>query len=389
MIQLTNKADCCGCTACVNICTHQAISLKTDTEGFLYPAVNMSLCTNCNLCDKVCPIIARKNTNNQANQKALFAARHKDNEILLNSASGGAFSALATIVLNRGGVICGVEYSSSMEVRHAFAESFEEYKRFRGSKYVQSNLNDTFINIKSYLKADRYVLFVGTPCQVEGLQLFLRKSYDKLITVDLVCHAVPSPLIFQDYVSMINKKMKRKLTSITMRDKKFGWSHTFAYRYFFNNGTNICNPSQISNWGRVYFSQLVNRPSCHECKFTNLNRPGDFTLADFWDDAHNRPDLYSTQGTSLVLINSEKGMVLLNELNTYMDMWSITEKEALQPCLLKPTPISPSRKKFWTYYHLFGFHFVYWKFFTDSYYHRSKQLIKKILLVLHIWKKNV
>ena len=145
MIQLTNKADCCGCTACVNICTHQAISLKTDTEGFLYPTVNMSLCTNCNLCDKVCPIIARKNTNNQANQKALFAARHKDNEILLNSASGGAFSALATIVLNRGGVICGVEYSSSMEVRHAFAESFEEYKRFADGKPLMHEVTEKIL----------------------------------------------------------------------------------------------------------------------------------------------------------------------------------------------------------------------------------------------------
>lgn len=389
MIHITNKTDCCGCTACINICQHHAISMKTDAEGFLYPIINTNLCTNCNLCEKVCPIIYRNSVKNLSSPIALFAARHKDNKILMNSSSGGAFSAIASTVIQKGGVICGVEYSPFMEVRHAFAESLEECQRFRGSKYVQSNLNDTFIKIKSYLKADRYVLFIGTPCQVEGLKLFLRKPYDKLITADIVCHAVPSPLIFQNYVSMVNKKMRSKLININMRDKKEGWSHMYLCKYSFIDGRNTYTTSnKFADWNRIYFSQLVNRPSCHECKFTNFNRPGDFTIADFWDDTHNRPDLYSAKGTSLICINSEKSKNLINELKNKLDMWPVSEKDALQPCLIKPTPASPLRKQFWNNYHRFGFRFVYWKYFTTPHFVHTKQIINYMLSLLHLRNRN-
>ena len=390
MIQITDKSQCCGCTACASICAHDAITMQPDKEGFLYPIIDADICTNCGLCETVCPIIYRNGIDLHPNQKALYAARYRDKETLMDSSSGGAFWALAELVIKKGGVVCGVEYSPRMDVRHAFAETLEDCKRFMGSKYVQSNINGIYSQIKAYLKNNRYVLFVGTPCQVEGLNLYLRKPYDTLITTDLVCHAVPSPLIFREYIAFVNKKMKANLTAIDMRYKRIcGWSHRFSYRYSFDTCKRICDPSGISNWGRLYFSRLIDRPSCHECKFTNYHRSGDFTLADFWDDAHKRPDLYSSDGTSLFLVNTEKGMNWLTELNENLNLWSITPEEAWQPCLEKVTIKAPLREQFWIDYNRKGFSFVYRKYFTDSYKTRLKRQIKWTLKFIGLWKESV
>jgi len=390
MISITESSQCCGCTACQSICVHGAITMISDKEGFNYPFVDKLKCVECRLCEKVCPILYRTDNILYPNQKALYAARLKDVKALIDSSSGGMFYALAYLTISRGGIVCGVEYSSTMEVRHAFAETMKDCKKFQGSKYVQSNMEGIYFRIKSYLKEGRYVLFTGTPCQVEGLNLFLRKSYDNLLTVDLVCHAVPSPKLFQDYVSMINRKMNSKLISISMRYKRTrGWGRRYSYCFFFNDGRSVCDPINISNWGKLFFSQLINRPSCHDCKFTNLERPGDFTIADFWDDANKRPELHSNTGTSLFLVNSGKGLRLLDILKRYVDLWPITQQEAMQPCLECPTKVSPKREHFWRDYELFGFRYVYWKYFTDSYYIYIKKHIKKMLLGLRVWKTHL
>lgn len=390
MILITDKTQCCGCTACANVCTHDAITMQPDEEGFLYPVLNMDLCIDCGLCEKSCPIIKRNSVILVPNQKALYAARHTDRDTLLNSSSGGAFWALAEFVLNKGGIVCGVEYSPAMVVRHAFAETLEDCKRFMGSKYVQSDVNGIYSKIKSYLNNNRYVLFVGTPCQVEGLNLYLRKKYNTLITADLVCHAVPSPLIFQEYVALVNKKMRSNLQSIDMRYKSIcGWSHRYSYKYTFDTCKSICDPSNISNWGRLYFSKLIDRPSCHACRFTNFCRSGDFTLADFWDDSERRTDLHSTDGTSLLLINSDEGLELIDELSATLTLWPINQEEAWQPCLEYATCQSPLREQFWNDYRLKGFLFVYRKYFTDSHIVRIKRYIKRYLKLVGIWKKNV
>ena len=383
MIQITEKSKCCGCTACASVCAHNAIMMKPDEEGFLYPMIDKNKCTFCGLCETVCPIVHRGTTDMGPNQKALYAARHKDRDTLLNSSSGGVFFALAEIIIKKRGVVCGVEYSSQMEVRHAFAESLEECKQFMGAKYVQSSMDGIFAQIKSYLKDRRYVLFVGTPCQVEGLNLYLKKSYETLITVDLLCHAVPSPLIFKEYVSLVNRKGKSHLQSIDMRYKQNrGWGGPFSYRYSFDNGRSICDPQNISNWGRLFFSRLIDRPSCHTCKFTNFHRSGDFTIGDFWDTQKKRPDLYSKDGTSLLLINTEKGMSYLPELYLFMNLWKITHEEAKQSCLVRPVASSPLRNVFWIDYKIWvggTFKNIYRKYFSDSYTTRIKQYIKRIL----------
>lgn len=381
MIQIKDKADCCGCTACISACSHSAITMQPDTEGFLYPIIDINRCVECGLCETVCPIIHRRLVDkHKPNQKALFAVRHKDGEILMNSSSGGAFLAVAELIIKKGGVVCGVEYSPTMEVRHAFAETLNGCKRFMGSKYVQSNLNHIYLKIKYYLKNDKYVLFVGTPCQVEGLKLFLKRGYDKLITVDLICHAVPSPLIFKEYVNFINKKMKSRLNGLNMRYKKVdGWSRKYSYQYTFSNGKVVCNPSNISNWGRLYFSRLIDRPSCHSCRFTNFNRSGDLTIADFWDDRHKRSDLFSKKGTSLFLVNTQKGMDLFQQLGDLLYSWEITTEEAWQPCLENATCVSPLRDVFWEEYRKKGFDYVYKKYFVISNFNKIKSIVKRML----------
>lgn len=393
MIEISRKEDCCGCSACVSICNHNAIQFKQDEEGFLYPVINKDKCVNCGLCDKVCPVKQRKLDSNVCSintVKEYFALRHKNKETLFKSSSGGAFSLIAEYVLEKGGIVCGVEYSSDGIVRHAFAENVNELEKFRGSKYTQSDIRGIFRSIKKFLKADRLVLFSGTPCQVDGLKRYLMKDYLKLITVDLVCHSIPSPLIYNEYTEYASKILGRKVVGIDMRYKRtYGWSHRFSYRFHFENGRSTVDPFWIVNWGKLFFSELINRPSCGECQYTNLNRPGDFTIADFWDDSHKRPDIYSRDGTSLFLVNTVKGQNIFAELKGVVDCWEITKEEALQPCLVQPTVQNPKRKEFWEYYYKKGFRKTYKKYFVEGKILIIKKNIKIILTKCNIKEYDI
>lgn len=393
MIDISRKEDCCGCSACISICNNNAIQFKQDEEGFFYPAINKEKCVNCGLCDNICPVKERKATPNiksEISVKEYYALRHKDKDTLLNSSSGGAFSLIAEYVLEQGGIVCGVEYSSNGVVRHAFVESKDELKRFRGSKYSQSDIRGIFRKIKMFLKEDRAVLFSGTPCQVDGLKKYLMKDYAKLVTLDLVCHSIPSPLIYREYTELASRRLGHKVVGIDMRYKRtYGWSHRFSYRFQFENGKSTIDPLWIVNWGKLFFSELINRPSCAECEYTNLNRPGDFTIADFWDDDHNRPDLYSKEGTSLFLVNTEKGKALFQKIKDNADYWTITKEEALQPCLLHPTIQNPKRAEFWECYRDKGFKKVYAKYFAESKVRILKKIIKIILTKCHIKEYSI
>lgn len=380
MIKIKKSEDCCGCSACLSICNHNAIVFKEDVEGFKYPMIEEGKCINCGLCEMACPILYRKVKDIRPTPKAYFAARHKNIVTLRNSSSGGAFTAIAGSVIELGGVVCGVEYDNDGVVRHSFSETMEGIGSFMGSKYVQSEIQGVYNQIKTYLKSDRWFLFTGSPCQVEGLKLFLRKPYENLLTVDLVCHAVPSPLIYKQYINMCSTKLGQKVMSINMRYKQtYGWSHRFSYCFYFENGQKAVDPVWVVNWGKIFFSQMINRPSCHSCKYSNLDRPGDFTIADFWDDKKNRPDLYSCEGTSLLMVNTNMGLDLINKLYDSIDLWKITKDEAMQPCLIRPTCSNQRRQEFWEFYLLRGFDAAYKKYFGDSKYVITKKIVKQIV----------
>lgn len=381
MINIKNKADCCGCSACISICGKKAIQFVADSEGFNYPQVDKEKCVNCNLCDTVCPIQSRKQTDKTVETPLQYkAVRIKDQDILQNSSSGGAFSILANIVFDLGGVVCGVEYSDNGMARHTIIESKNELYKLRGSKYVQSDILGTYEKVKGILKTGRHLLFSGTPCQIDGLKQFLRKDYTNLWTVDLICHSIPSPLIFKEYMSYCTKVLGHEIVSIDMRYKRtYGWSHRFSYRFLYKNGKSTIDPPYVVNWGRLFFSEMINRPSCGDCQYTNLNRVGDFTIADFWDDDKKRPDIYSKEGTSLLLINTEKSKSLFEGNSEEYYAWDITREEALQPCLCHVTKQSKRRDEFWNYYYNNGFDASYKKFFADSRYVIFKKIIKKLI----------
>lgn len=382
MIHLERPEDCCGCTGCASICAHGVINMSTDKEGFLYPSFDISKCVDCGLCDKVCPILNRKNINLlEVTVKSYYASRLKDSKALEKSSSGGAFTALATVVLNKGGVVFGAAYKND-GVSHICIDNSKDLYKLRGSKYVQSNLIGVYKQVRNYVRQKRLVLFSGTPCQVDGLKRFMFKDYPNLITVDLVCHGVPSPKIYKDYLNYCSKKLGHNVSYIDMRYKKtYGWSHRFSYLFHFKDGRTIVDPLWVVNWGRLFFSELITRPACSQCPYTNLNRPGDFTIADFWDDKKMRPDLYSTKGTSLFLVNTDKGNDLLIDLKQEMSLWPVTKEQSLQPCLQHVVTPNPKRSEFWDYYYKYEFKETYKKYFSDTNWRIIKNLVKRILKI--------
>lgn len=382
MIEIKDKTMCCGCSACASICSKHAITMVEDIEGFKYPIVENKLCIDCGLCNKVCPIEYRDKRQIENHYIELLAVRNKNKEDLKSSSSGGFFSIISNYVIENRGVVFGVAYSKSMEVIHTYAENNEECVKFRGSKYVQSNIDGIYDKVKEFLLLGRLVLFSGTPCQVEGLKLFLRKDYDNLITVDLVCHAVPSPKIFKNYVNYVEKLAGERLINLNMRYKGKdgnGWSHKFSYLYVFESGRIEVDWPEISDWGRLYFRNVITRSSCHACRFCNLERPGDFSIADYWDDENKRPDIFSKEGTSLVFVNTKKALEIKQKLLKNFISWKLKEDEAMQVCLQSPIKCNNKRRKeYWTYYQYNGFEKYYKRFFTNSFYIKKRKFLSMI-----------
>ena len=376
MIHIDRKEDCCGCTACESICGRNAITLIPDQEGFSYPKVDEQKCIECHLCENVCPIISRRKGIDLPECQSFFAARHINEDVLKNSSSGGVFSALAQEVLNKDGVVYGATYDDNMVVHHVGVHKFDELWKLRGSKYVQSDIRGIYKEIKSLLSLGRYVLFSGTPCQVDGLNNYLRKDYKNLITIDLVCHAAGSPLLFQNYIDYLEAKLNGRIIWMNMRDKtKWGWSHRFLQSVHMESGGKAYQDDGVIKWWTIYYSHLANRPSCHECQYTNYCRPGDITLADFWDDEQKRPELKSDRGTSLIIINSNKGKIIIDSIKN-LSLWKITQEEAWQPCLEAPTPSNIRRDVFWQAYLQKGYRYAFRKFFYVSKVTRFKWKIK-------------
>lgn len=343
----TGSGTCSGCHSCYNVCTQNAIIMMEDQEGFLYPKIDQSKCIQCGLCQKVCKVMECKNI--EENVQA-FSCVNKNDEIRVNSSSGGLFSAIAEAIINMGGVVFGAAYADDFTVRHICVNNITDLSKLRGSKYVQSTIGDVFSKVKSYLEQDKYVFFAGTPCQVNGLLSYLKKSYDKLYTQDIICHGVGSPLVWRKYLSKrIEDAGNSDILSVSMRDKTYGWRR-FYMRIDFINGTRYHKRQDVDTYLNGFICNLFLRPSCYKCEHKHFPRNSDFTIADFWniDVVMKKND--DNIGTSLMLINTEKGRVLFEQFKGTMLTQKVRVKDAIEDnfAVLNSVPEHSKRKFFFS-----------------------------------------
>ncbi len=307
MIIIQEKSQCCGCSACVQVCPNHCISLVEDEEGFLYPHVN-ELCTGCDICETVCPI---KNQGAPQTPQEVIVGINPSKDERINSSSGGVFIMLAHQVIDQGGIVFGARWDGFLRVVHDYADDYKGVIPFMGSKYVQSEIGDSYRNVESFLKSGRLVLFSGTPCQISGLYLFLRHKYDNLITVDIACHGVPSPLVWRNWLEM-RFKSADSIHSVNHRAKRFGWAN-YCVEIQSNNKI-FWQYHDNNDFFKAYSFDLTLRPSCFECPSKSGKSHSDITLADMWGVDRILPSCNDDLGTSSVLINSEKGLSLISEL---------------------------------------------------------------------------
>ena len=326
MIDIKEKKDCCGCGACVQRCPKSCISMREDNEGFLYPEVDKEMCIDCGLCEKVCPVI---NQSKERQPLVVYAAKHKDEQIRLASSSGGAFTAIAEPVIEEGGVVFGAKFDKDWSVIHDYTETKEGLAAFRGSKYVQSRIGESYKNAEAFLKTGRKVLFSGTPCQIAGLKRFLSKEYDNLLTVDFICHGVPSPGVWREYLKeetarqcggkntvLTHPKDKLedvRIENISFRNKRLGWKKfSFALTLSVPDGHGTKNSVLLTSskyhnpFLKGFLRDLYLRPSCHDCSTKGFRSNSDLTIADFWVINKYIPHENDKKGSSLLFVHHVK-----------------------------------------------------------------------------------
>ena len=355
-----NKEECCGCTACENICPKQAITMIEDKEGFLYPQIDDNKCIECGLCIEVCAFNKNYDKSKLLESPEVYGVKHKVFKERITSRSGGMFVAISDYIFDVGGVVYGAGYADDLKVYHKRASNKGERVELKGSKYVQSDMEDVFSQVKEDLKAEKYVLFSGTPCQTAGLKSFIQKAKidsSRLYLCDIVCHGAPSPAVYRDYLAFIANKYCSKVTGVDFRDKSFGWN-THVESLYLESGKKITN----KHYTNLFYQHITLRPACGSCHYTNFQRPSDITLADFWGVEKCNPDFNDNKGVSLVLINTKKGKELFREAENYVEYFKSNTEECLQPNLQKPTKISYRRNEFWKDYERNGFMYILKKY---------------------------
>lgn len=319
MIRIDHKADCCGCSACEQICPKSCISLKEDSEGFMYPDLNKDTCIQCGLCDKVCPMT---NYGKERIPLQAFAAKNKDEDIRYQSSSGGVFTSFAAyIITQRHGVVFGAKFNKHWEVVHSYTETMEGLAAFRGSKYVQSRINDSYKQAELFLKQGRFVLFSGTPCQIRGLLLYLRKEYSNLMTIDFICHGVPSPMIWRMFLEEKSNAEYDRIKSISFRDKHIGWkkfsfSISLVNRFHLGRGKNSLS-TQIYYYHPFmigFIDNLYIRPSCFSCKTKSFSSGSDITIADYWGIQKVKPEMDDDKGVSAIMLHTQHALDIYSSL---------------------------------------------------------------------------
>lgn len=336
-LEKKSKETCNGCGICIIGCPVNAIYMKEDEEGFFYPEIDENKCIRCDNCKKIC-----SNYNDFNNQEDAYMVINKNREILKKSASGGMFYILAKYVIDKMGVVFGVEYSEDLNVKHNYYETLDECKKFQGSKYVRSEIGDSYQNVEKFLKDNRWVLFTGTPCQCNALRTYLNKDYPQLITCEIICHANPSQKVFKKYVKNLEENYNKKVIDIKFRDKDTGWKNATPVIYF-EDGSKI----EEKTFYLAFVNELFNRPSCHKCVFSNTDRGSDFTIGDFWGIEKVLPNIEDdNSGISLITVNTNKAKKIFNDVVHDLKIIKVNKEEAFKYNHHYNIAMHKNRKKF-------------------------------------------
>lgn len=381
MVIYEDKKDCSGCNACFNICPKDVIDMVEDEKGFKYPKINDNKCINCSLCVKVCPL---KYKLDKLEQVGVYAIKNKDEKIRAISSSGGFFNALSDYVINNGGYVFGAAYDENFDVYHMGTNSLSESQKFKGSKYVKSDTNTTYKEVKELLKNNKLVLYSGTPCQIHGLKMYLGKiNQDNLITCDNVCHGTPSPKIFREYKEELETKYNSKIKDFTFRYKMDNTTQNIYA--LFENGQRYIAKSYIDKYYKLFSYNINMRDCCFSCHYSNTNRVADFSMGDFWGIEKSIKNFDDGKGVSLVLLNNMKSKLIFDIIKNEFEVIESNIDDALQPNLMYPTIPSKNKDKFWNSYINKGYKYSSNKFTKTSIKSRIKSLIKWILIKLGIF----
>lgn len=343
------KIECCGCTACREVCPYNAIEMKADEEGFIYPVVDHEKCVKCMLCKKIC--VKRENpqtVSHAKNYPLVYAVNNKKLKVRTNSSSGGIFPELVQYVIEElKGCVVGVKFDKDMNAVSSIAHTMEEAKEFYGAKYTKSDFTGMFRKVKKLLDQGETVLFSSLPCEAAGLRAFLRKSYENLIVCEVLCHAGPSPLVFRRYVQYLEKRFKSKVKKINFRDKSKGWlalDNTMVVE--FANREPLKVKARRNNYYRSFIKDNIARPACSQCSFVYTNRVGDLTMGDFWGIQYAKPEMFDNKGTSILMINTKIGEDIWNKISNRFEYEESNLKEAFRYNHKKPIKLTEKRNEF-------------------------------------------
>lgn len=378
MIEIKDKRACTGCGACINACPRNIITMVEDSDGFIYPKVKVEDCIECHLCERSCPMLKERYDVCKSHDKfpVFYAGQLKDEDDLMEVSSGGAFWAFSKTIIDNGGIVYGAVQKDVDSIYHQRAETLEEIKAIRRSKYFQSDTRQTFAQVKADLKEGRDVLYSGTGCQIAGLKAYLGKEFDNLITCDVVCHGVPSRKVWKAYRKEKEEREGKIIKDLVFRDKSAGWSHN-QYKITYQDGSVEKEASTQQLFHAGYLQGLFYRPSCGVCRFASLPRVADVTLADYWQYQGRFRQLGNDLGVSLITVNSNRGQRLLNDSTRYLAIELTEQEKALASCrhLDEHPSENPDRANFFKLFNEAGYYAAARKYITSA---GNTNLVKKV-----------
>ena len=377
MVDQKQKKDCCGCGACMQACPFQAIVMKEDERGFLFPEIDYDRCKKCGICDRVCGFVEDSSLLSDG-EPVIYGVINRDEDARKNSTSGGLFTAISDYILAQNGVVYGAAYQPDLSVATKRAVTPAERDECRGSKYVQCDTNDTYTQVKRDLTEGRLVFYTGTPCHIIGLRSYLQKEYENLITAELVCHGVPNNRMWHEFLHLAENAVGIRVIDACFRDKsKTGWHHPKT-KLVYQDG------KEHPFFGEQAFFQLFStnmclRDSCLYCKFLSYHRPADLTMADYWGIERFKKDFDDNKGTSMLLVNTEKGAQVFDRVKDQLRYFQSDKEHCYQGRLQGRSTIDPRTEQFWEEYQAKGMKYVLVKYTEFSYTRTfARKAIRKI-----------